>query len=85
MNRVNSMGGVVLQLNLKSRSMFSTSRVRLRVFARRAWRSLVAAWVVLDEKWREQAVRAAEMERIRLREQVRMHERLPMTRWHGHY
>jgi hypothetical protein len=30
-------------------------------------------------------LRAAEIERARLKEQARLHERIPMTRWHGHY
>ncbi len=66
-----------------SANQLSKSLIRTRVFVSQIAKSVVAEWVAWDRKWREQALRAAEMDRIRVREQERIYERLPITKWSG--
>ncbi len=85
MNEVKSVGGVLISLVPKSQPVIFKSRARFRVLLRRLGKRVMVAWRSWNLRWHEQVLRAAEIERARLKEQARLHERIPMTRWHGHY
>ena len=85
MNRVSSVGGVLVPIRRGDKSMLVATRVLFRVFARKLVRSLRNGFQGWDRWWREQTLTAIEMERVRLREQARLHQHLPMTKGYGQF
>jgi hypothetical protein len=83
MNKVQTMSNEVVQVNQCKWLQLKVGFSRIRVRARKVIRSIRAWLNLLGEKWREEALRAAEIERAMTREKVRLHERHPF-RWYGH-
>ena len=77
MSRIKAVNASVVYLKPKKQE-------RYRALVRRLWRSLLRSWVAWDRRWQEEAHWMAVRERTRLREQARLHGRLPTTRWYGH-
>lgn len=57
----------------------------IRIFLMRLAKGLLAAWQAWDRKWREQALRAAEIERAQALGKARFNDYPSKTQWYGHF